>query len=99
MLVRYPGARHSRDVDLVYSGDDVPDMDEAIAALRRAATIDLDDYLRFDFLDCKQPAPGASGRKVRFNAYIGTIQVTCSAWISSSTTNRWGGRSPANWSR
>ena len=75
MLVRYPNARHSRDVDLVYSAGVEPDMDEAIATLRRAATVDLNDYLRFEFLDCKQPALGASGRKVRFNAYIGTIQV------------------------
>jgi len=75
MLVRYPDARHSRDVDLVYSSDDGLNMNEAIVALRRAAAVDLNDYLRFDFLDCKQPAPGASGRKVRFNTYVGTTQV------------------------
>lgn len=75
MLVRYPDARHSRDVDLVYSGNDEPDMDEAVAALRRAADIDLHDFVRFDFYDSRKPSVDSSGRSVRFNTYIGTTMV------------------------
>lgn len=45
LLVRYPAARHSRDIDLYRP--DADGIDEAVRALVEAADIDLGDHLRY----------------------------------------------------
>lgn len=75
LLMRYPDARHSRDVDLVHGSTTGPDMDAALDALQNAAALDLDDNIRFEFLDFSAEADGQAGRKARFEVYIGTTKV------------------------
>lgn len=73
LLVRYPGTRHSRDVDLLYAGDQ--DHDQAVAALRAAADLELGDHLRFRFLDATTAGDTRIASKVRFTVYIGTTKI------------------------
>lgn len=75
LLVRYPGARYSRDVDLIYARGAAPDLDEAVAALREAACLDLADHMRFEFRDATGPADECAARTARFNVYIGTTEM------------------------
>lgn len=47
LLVRNRGSRSTRDIDLYR---DIPgNRDDAVAALRQAAQLDLDDFIRFEF--------------------------------------------------
>lgn len=75
LLVRYQGARHSRDLDLLYR-DDGRGLDEALTALRRAAETDLRDHVRFEFVDAADQLQGRPSRKVRFAALIGLKKMT-----------------------
>lgn len=73
MLVRYPDARHSRDVDLIYSDHD-PDYAEALAALRSAAQFDAGDQMKFEYAGCTEVADHRSGITVTFKAVIGATE-------------------------
>jgi hypothetical protein len=73
MLVRYPDARHSRDVDLVYS-DHNPDYAEALAALRAAAQLDAGDQMTFEYVGCTEVANHRSGITATFKAIIGATE-------------------------
>lgn len=75
LLVRYPDARHSRDVDLLYRPGDAPDLDAAITALNAAAGIDLDDHLRFEFHDYSDALAVGVARRTRFAVYIGNTRM------------------------
>lgn len=70
LLVRHQGARHSRDLDLLYR-DPTRGLDEALAALRRAAEVDLGDFIRFEFRDAQDRVEGRLSRKARFNVLMG----------------------------
>jgi hypothetical protein len=76
MLVRYPDARHSKDIDLLYR-DATPKAayDEALAALRAAASTDLGDYMTFEYVGCTEPADNNAGINVTFKAMLGTTQL------------------------
>jgi hypothetical protein len=47
LLVRWPEARHSRDIDLLATGEN-GGLDNAATLLRAAASLNLDDYIRFE---------------------------------------------------
>ena len=70
LLVRHQGARHSRDLDLLYRAPE-RDLNEAVAVLRRAAEVDLGDFVRFEFHDTQEQIEGRHSRKVRFNVLMG----------------------------
>jgi hypothetical protein len=76
LLVRYPDARYSRDVDLIYAAGVAPDLDEAVTALRQAAGLDLGDHMRFEYRDATRPGDERSARTARFDVYIGTAEMT-----------------------
>ncbi|MHA6798526.1 nucleotidyl transferase AbiEii/AbiGii toxin family protein [Bounagaea algeriensis] len=79
MLARYPGARHSRDLDLLHRTCK-QDLDEAVHALRVAAQLDLGDMVQFAHLST-QGGPTADGsgesdagrpcRSVKFTPSVG----------------------------
>lgn len=69
LLVRYPDARHSRDIDLC--GTSATTVDDAVAALTRAAALDLDDYLRFTVHSRDDRADGNGTSRVRFTVHLG----------------------------
>lgn len=73
LLVRYPNARHSRDIDLYRST--TTDLDDAIAALRAAAEFDLGDYLRFEFVTTQTATESARNVRNFFNVYAGNNKV------------------------
>lgn len=70
LLVRYPDARHSRDIDLFYRPDEGR-LDDAVKALRRAAGLELGDFLRFEHYDTTRETQGRIARRVRFQPYLG----------------------------
>jgi hypothetical protein len=71
MLARLPAAaRHSKDIDL-YS--QTGDLDEAERALRRAATVDLGDYFRFE-LGPARPLEQEKAMRVPVTAYLGPTE-------------------------
>lgn len=64
LLVRWPRARYSVDVDLLRTGED-PTVDSAVEALVLAASIDLDDHLTFNHYDTsREMSAGRPTRKV-----------------------------------
>ena len=71
LLVRFPDARHSLDIDL-YRADDSPDA--AVAELRRLGAADLDDFFRFAVGPPSQVVIGIAGVRVPVAASIGTRQ-------------------------
>lgn len=77
LLCRYPKARHTRDLDLLYRpGQPKPaDLHDAVAKLRAAAALDLDDHLRFSYLDTKTLFKGSHTCRVRFTAYCGATAM------------------------
>ncbi|MFF5986984.1 nucleotidyl transferase AbiEii/AbiGii toxin family protein [Prauserella flavalba] len=70
LLVRWPDARYSRDVDLYRTHDN--GLDDAVRALREAARVDLDDFLRFEFRDVERQWEEAATCRTRFDVYSGT---------------------------
>lgn len=74
LLVRWPEARHSRDIDLAVRGNG--GLDEAVTQLRAAAALDLDDFLRFEYVSTSVEQQERETRKVKFRAYCGTKPVT-----------------------
>jgi len=73
LLVRYPDARHSRDIDLYRPT--TTDLDEAIAALRAAAELDLGDHLRFEFVATEVVTEAARSLRVSFEVFAGNNRV------------------------
>ncbi|XVV02817.1 nucleotidyl transferase AbiEii/AbiGii toxin family protein [Actinosynnema sp. CA-248983] len=74
LLVRYPDARHSRDVDLIHTGETVS---EAVQALIAAVeTTDVDDGLVFRHLDTTPSADESRAVGVRFDLRIGLTAIT-----------------------
>ena len=72
LLVRWPKARYSTDVDLLRTGEDST-IDEAVAALTEAVSTSLDDHLRFEHHDTsRESAANRPSRKVRFKVMYGT---------------------------
>ena len=75
LLVRYTDVRHSRDVDLLYRHIG-SELDEAVAALRAAAAIPLDDHIRFEYLDTRTTGEPGHALCVRFTTYIGNKKMS-----------------------
>lgn len=76
LLVRWPRARYSTDVDLLRVGEDAG-VDSAVEALLAAASIELDDHLRFDHHDTsRETAANRPSRKVRFKVMFGLRQLS-----------------------
>lgn len=76
LLVRWPRARYSTDVDLLRVGEDVT-VDGAVEALLAAASTELDDHLRFDHRDTsRETTANRPSRKVRFNVMFGLRQLS-----------------------
>jgi hypothetical protein len=70
LLVRYPDARHSRDIDLCGTSTTTT-LDDAVATLIRAAELDLDDYLRFIVDTREDRADGNGTSRVKFKVQLG----------------------------
>lgn len=76
LLVRWPRARYSTDVDLLRTVDETT-IDEAVTALVEAVSTDLDDHLRFDHHDTsREAAADRPSRKVRFKVMFGLRQLS-----------------------
>ncbi|MCP2248305.1 nucleotidyl transferase AbiEii/AbiGii toxin family protein [Lentzea aerocolonigenes] len=76
LLVRWPKARYSTDVDLLRVSEDAT-VDSAVEALLAAASTELDDHLRFDHHDTsRETAANRPSRKVRFKVMFGLIQLS-----------------------
>jgi hypothetical protein len=81
LLARLPDARHSRDLDLAFTGSpaarsrDVDpaqsSVDEAAVSLRRAIDADLADYFRFEITRISALPEAAKGCRVHVVAYLG----------------------------
>ena len=75
MLARTPSARATRDIDLLAQGTD---LDEALSELRRLASLDLGDFVRFEFAGSK-PIKAEddyrSGLKVTFVPLLGARRL------------------------
>ena len=75
LLVRWPRARYTVDVDLLRTGQDAT-VDSAVEALVVAASIDLDDHLTFSHYDTsREMSAGRPTRKVRFEVRFGLRQL------------------------
>jgi hypothetical protein len=76
LLVRWPKARYSTDVDLWRTLDEAT-VDGAVSALITAVSTDLDDHLHFDHHDTsREAAAGKPSRKVRFKVMFGLKQLS-----------------------
>ena len=76
LLVRWPQARYSTDIDLVHTVDESV-VDDAVAALISAASTDLDDHLRYEHHDTSaERTANRPSRKVRFKAMFGLRQLS-----------------------
>jgi hypothetical protein len=74
LLVRYPAqARMSRDMDLQRRASET--VEEALAALHRAAALDLGDHIRYTPDRLEQHSDEISGAKQWFQIYLGTKKV------------------------
>lgn len=79
MLVRYPGARYSRDLDLLHCNHEA-DLDEAVQALLAASAITFGDMVRFTHIstsgaplgDGTDTVAGRPCRSVTFKPFLGT---------------------------
>ncbi len=71
MLARTPSARYTRDIDMAYGGDNA---DEAVAELRRLASIDLGDHVEYRFSSespIVEDQKYRDGRRVTFECVLG----------------------------
>lgn len=76
LLVRWPRARYSTDVDLLRIGDEAT-VDNAVEALITAVSVNLDDHLLFDHHDTsRETAANRPSRKVRFKVMFGLRQLS-----------------------
>lgn len=68
LLARIPDARHSKDLDIAYAGD----LDNAVAALTRAAGLDLGDFFTFSVGPVKAELTGTTpGVRIPIKARVG----------------------------
>ncbi|GLW74490.1 hypothetical protein Kpho02_67880 [Kitasatospora phosalacinea] len=75
LLVRYEGfARLSRDLDLQTTSPDLS-VDEAVAAIVKAAGHQLDDHLRFVPRPAKLHGDPTKGAELPLDVYLGTTKV------------------------
>ena len=75
LLVRWPKARYSTDVDLIRISE--ASMDAAVVALLAAVATPLDDHLRFEHHDTSpEGAANRPSRKVRFKVMHGLRQLS-----------------------
>jgi predicted nucleotidyltransferase component of viral defense system len=75
LLVRWPKARYSTDIDLLRAIDESA-VDDAVAALITAVSTDLDDHLRYEHHDTSPERTGnRTSRKVRFKVMFGLKQM------------------------
>jgi hypothetical protein len=76
LLMRVDGARHSKDIDLLYR---LQDLDAAQRDLTRALGRDLEDHLRFVVRGTRSlgadQQPGVDGRQVDLEVYVGVKKV------------------------
>ncbi|RSD26423.1 nucleotidyl transferase AbiEii/AbiGii toxin family protein [Amycolatopsis eburnea] len=73
LLVRWPAARYSTDIDLLGDQDST---DEAVAALIEAAGVELDDHILFRHQKTTdQPHPDRPTRTVYFRAMFGNVEL------------------------
>ena len=77
MLARIPNTRATKDIDLFATGYT---LDQALAALRQLAAVDLGDYFRFEYVSHSESVAGdqqpyAEGYRVAFQAFLGTKQL------------------------
>lgn len=75
MLARIPSTRSTRDIDLYRQGFAI---EQALADLKRLATIDLGDHFRFEYANYKptigtNTQPYTDGYRVTFNIFIGVM--------------------------
>jgi hypothetical protein len=75
LLVRWPMARYSTDVDLLRTADGTT-VDDAVSALVTAVATNLDDHLRFDHHDTSHEVADRPSRKVRFKVMFGLRQLS-----------------------
>lgn len=76
LLVRWPRARYSTDVDLLRMSEDTT-VDGAVEALLAAAAVELDDHLGFEHHDTsRETAANRPSRKVRFKVMFGLRQLS-----------------------
>lgn len=76
LLVRWPRARYSTDIDLFRTGQDAT-IDGAVDALIAATSIDMDDHLQFSHHDTSgETNAGQPIRKVRFKVMFGLKQLS-----------------------
>lgn len=78
MLARIPDTRATQDIDLFATGYT---LDQALAALRQMAAVDLGDHFRFEYVGHSESAAGdqqpyAAGYRVTFQAFLGTKQLS-----------------------
>lgn len=73
LLVRWPQARHSRDIDLLASNGS---LDDAVGTLIAASHVDLGDFMRFEHHSTSAERQERETRKVRFHAFCGTKRAT-----------------------
>lgn len=69
MLVRYRDVRHSRDIDLCRPH--ATDLNEAVAAIRAAAAVDLGDFVRYVYRECTETTENRPTTRVSFNILVG----------------------------
>ncbi len=69
MLVRYRDVRHSRDIDLCRRH--ATDLNEAVAAIRAAASVDLGDFVRYDYRGRTEMTENRPTTRVSFNILVG----------------------------
>lgn len=77
MLARVPNARATMDIDLFVNGYT---LDQALVRLRALASLDLSDYLRFEYLKHTESLAGdqqpyANGFRVTFQLFLGTKRL------------------------
>lgn len=77
MLARVPNARATMDIDLFVNGYT---LDQALVRLRALASLDLSDYLRFEYLKHTESLAGdqqpyANGFRVTFQVFLGTKRL------------------------
>lgn len=76
LLVRWPRARYSTDIDLFRTGHDTT-IDDAVDALIAATSTDMDDHLQFSHHDTAgETNAGQPIRKVRFKVMFGLKQLS-----------------------
>lgn len=75
VLARTTDARATRDIDLLVRDADI---EEGVSELKRRASIDLDDYVSFQYAGCapiKQSDEYRMGYTLKFDAYLGSKKM------------------------